>query len=116
MSENAQVHVINHPLVQHKLTLMRRTDTSTADFRRLLNEISLLLGYEVTRDLSLTQEEIDTPMTRMSAPVLEGKKIVLMPIMRAGLGFMDGILQLIPSARVGHVGLYRDPTTLQAVE
>ncbi len=116
MSEVTQVRVIDHPLVQHKLTLMRRTDTSTADFRRLLNEISLLLGYEVTRDLSVTQEEIETPMTKMSAPVLEGKKVVLMPIMRAGLGFMDGILQLIPSARVGHIGLYRDPTTLQAVE
>ena len=110
------VTVIDHPLVQHKLTLMRRKETHTAEFRRLLGEISLLLGYEVTRDMPLTKEEIETPLTRTLAPILDGKKVVLISILRAGSGILDGILQLIPSARVGHIGLYRDPETLQAVE
>ena len=108
--------IVEHPLIQHKLTLMRKKDTSTASFRRLLSEISLLLAYEVTRDLVLTQEEIETPLATMSSPMLEGKKVVIISILRAGSGILDGILQLIPSARVGHVGLYRDPKTLEAVE
>lgn len=112
----AQVTVIDHPLVQHKLTLMRRKETSTAGFRRLLSEISLLLGYEITRELPLTYEDIETPLVPMQAPILDGKKVVLVAILRAGLGFLDGILPLIPSARVAHMGLYRDPETLEAVE
>jgi uracil phosphoribosyltransferase len=112
----APVHVIAHPLVQHKLTLMRRKETPTAEFRRLLREISLLLAYEVTRDLPLTTEHIQTPIAPMDAPVLAGKKICVISILRAGNGILDGILDLIPSARVGHIGLYRDPTTLVPVE
>ena len=108
--------VVDHPLVKHKLTLMRRKDTSTASFRALLQEISLLLAYEATRDLKLTEESIETPMARMNAPVLEGKKLVLVAILRAGQGILDGMLQLVPSARIGHIGLYRDPKTLSAVE
>lgn len=108
--------VVDHPLVQHKLTLMRRKDESTAAFRRLLREISLLLGYEVTRDLALKYEEIETPLARMRAPVLAGKKLCLVSILRAGNGILDGMLDLMPSARVGHIGIYRDPTTLIAVE
>lgn len=112
----APVHVISHPLVQHKLTLMRRKETPTAEFRRLLREISTLLAYEVTRDLPLTTEHIETPVAPMDAPVLAGKKICVVSILRAGNGILDGILDLIPSARVGHIGLYRDPTTLVPVE
>ena len=112
----APVHVISHPLVQHKLTLMRRKETPTAEFRRLLREISTLLAYEVTRDLPLTTERIETPVAPMDAPVLAGKKICVVSILRAGNGILDGILDLIPSARVGHIGLYRDPTTLVPVE
>ena len=112
----SEVTVIDHPLVQHKLTLMREKDRSTVGFRRLLGEIAFLLGYEVTRDMPLTYEEIETPLTTMQAPVLDGKKVVLVSILRAGNGLLEGILQLIPSARVGHVGLYRDPETLAAVE
>ena len=108
--------VVDHPLVKHKLTQMRRKDTSTAEFRALLQEISLLLGYEATRDLKLTDEPIETPLARMDAPVLEGKKLVLIAILRAGQGILDGMLQLVPSARVGHIDLYRDPKTLLAVE
>ncbi|MBM7111969.1 uracil phosphoribosyltransferase [Archangium primigenium] len=108
--------VVDHPLVKHKLTQMRRKDTSTAEFRALLQEISLLLGYEATRDLKLTDESIETPLARMDAPVLEGKKLVLVGILRAGQGILDGMLQLVPSARIGHIGLYRDPKTLLAVE
>jgi uracil phosphoribosyltransferase len=108
--------LVDHPLVKHKLTLMRRKETSTATFRALLGEISLLLGYEALRDLRVTEEEIDTPLTKMKAPVLEGKKLVLVAILRAGQGIVDGLLQLVPSARQGHVGLYRDPKTLTAVE
>ena len=108
--------VVDHPLVQHKLTLMRRKNTSTAEFRELLKEISLLLAYEVTRDLKLTEVEIETPLARMWAPKLEGKKLALISILRAGNGLLEGMLDLIPSARVGHVGLYRDPETLEPVE
>ncbi|WP_394155283.1 uracil phosphoribosyltransferase [Loktanella salsilacus] len=107
---------VTHPLVQHKLTLMRRKDTSTAGFRQLLREISQLLAYEVTRNLPMTTERIETPMQAMDAPVLDGKKLVLVSILRAGNGLMDGILELIPSARVGFVGLYRDEETLQPVQ
>ncbi len=114
MSEN--VTVVDHPLVQHKLALMRRKETRTAEFRQLLREISLLLGYEVTRDLPLTTTEIETPITKMTAPRLKGKKMVLISILRAGNGLLDGMLDLVPSAQVGHVGLYRDPDTLVAVE
>lgn len=110
------VTVIDHPLVQHKLSLMRRKETPTAKFRQLLREISLLLGYEVTRDLPLESEEIETPLAKMQAPTLAGKKLVLISILRAGNGLLEGMLDLIPSARVGHVGLYRDPETLVAVE
>jgi uracil phosphoribosyltransferase len=108
--------VVEHPLVKHKLTLMRKADTSTASFRALLGEISLLLGYEATRDMKLRDEEIETPITKMTAPMLDGKKVVLVAILRAGLGIQEGMIKLLPSARVGHIGLYRDPKTLQAVE
>ena len=110
------VHVIEHPLVQHKLTLMREVGRSTKGFRQLLNEIGMLLCYEVTRDLPLEQIEIETPLTKMQAPMLAGKKLVFAPILRAGVGFLDGMLELVPSARVAHIGLYRDPKTLVAVE
>lgn len=109
-------HVVDHPLVKHKLTLMRKKDTSTASFRALLSEISLLLAYEATREFKLRDEEIETPLAKMHAPVLDGKKVVLISIMRAGQGILDGMLHLMPSARVGHIGLYRDPKTLAAVE
>lgn len=113
----SQVTVINHPLVQHKLTLMRQADTSTAKFRQLLKEVGLLLGYEVTRDLPLKYEEIKTPVAPMLAPILAPeKKMVVVSIMRAGMGFLDGILELMPSVRVGHIGLYRDPSTYVAIE
>jgi uracil phosphoribosyltransferase len=110
------VHVIDHPLVQHKLTLMRQKERSTSSFRRLLQEISMLLAYEVTRDMPVTLTDIETPLMAMKAPILDGKKIVLVSILRAGGGILDGMLQILPSARVGHVGLYRDHETLQAVE
>jgi uracil phosphoribosyltransferase len=108
--------IVRHPLVQHKLTLMRQKDTSTAGFRRLLREISLLLAYEVTRDLELTTTRIETPLCEMDAPILDGKKLALVSILRAGNGLLDGILELIPAARVGFIGLYRDPETLQPVQ
>lgn len=108
--------VVNHPLVLHKLTLMRDKDTSTASFRRLLREISLLLAYEVTRDLDLTTRRIETPICEMDAPILDGKKLALISILRAGNGLLDGILELIPAARVGFIGLYRDPATLKPVQ
>ncbi|HRK38922.1 MAG TPA: uracil phosphoribosyltransferase [Burkholderiaceae bacterium] len=111
-----QVHVINHPLVQHKLTLMRRKDTSTKSFRELVHEISAMLAYEITRDMPTHLIEIETPLETMMSPVIDGKKIVLASILRAGNGFLDGMLNVIPAARVGHIGLYRDPDTLQAVE
>jgi len=108
--------VVEHPLVQHKLTLMRETETSTKSFRQLLHEISHLLAYEVTRNLPMTTRRIETPLEPMDAPTIEGKKLALVSILRAGNGLLDGILDLIPNARVGFVGLYRDPETLQPVE
>jgi len=111
-----RVHVVDHPLVQHKLSLMRMRSTSTSAFRNLLAEISVLLAYEVTRDMPTHQVSVETPLARTSVPMLDGKKIVLISILRAGTGILDGILGLIPSARVGHIGLYRDPKTLTAVE
>lgn len=114
MSEH--LTVVKHPLVQHKLTLMREKDTSTASFRRLLREISLLLAYEITAELELTSKNIETPLCEMDAPILAGKKLALVSILRAGNGLLDGVLELIPAARVGFVGLYRDPETLQPVE
>ncbi len=108
--------VVAHPLVQHKLSLMRDRNTSTAEFRRLLREISLLLAYEATRELPLEASEIDTPLERGSFPLLAGKKLCLVSILRAGNGILDGMLDLLPSARVGHIGIYRDPRTLQAIE
>ncbi len=113
---NNSVTLIEHPLIQHKLTLMRQKGTSTAKFRQLLEEISMLLAYEVTRDLPLEKVSIETPFATMNAPVLLGKKLVLISIMRAGQGILDGMLKLMPSARVGHIGLYRDPRTLVPVE
>lgn len=108
--------VVDHPLVQHKLSLMRDRATPTAEFRRLLREISLLLAYEATRDLPLEPAEVDTPLERGSFPRLSGKKLCLVSILRAGNGILDGMLDLLPSARVGHIGIYREPRTLQAVE
>jgi uracil phosphoribosyltransferase len=113
---NVNLTVVDHPLVQHKLTLMRQTGTSTADFRRLLREISLLLAYEVTRDLPIELIDIETPVAPMRAPTLAGKKLCIISVLRAGNGILEGMLDLIPSARVGHIGLYRDPTTLEAIE
>ena len=114
MSEN--LTIVSHPLVQHKLTLMREKQTSTAVFRQLLREISQLLAYEVTRGLPMTTKVIETPMEQMDAPVLDGKKLALISILRAGNGLLDGVLELVPSARVGFVGLYRDEETLQPVQ
>ena len=114
MSEH--LTIVDHPLVQHKLTLMREKSTSTAVFRQLLREISQLLAYEVTRGLPMTTKSIETPMTRMDAPTLDGKKLALISILRAGNGLLDGVLELIPSARVGFVGLYRDEETLEPVQ
>jgi uracil phosphoribosyltransferase len=110
------VHVIDHPLVQHKLALMRRKTTSTANFRKLLNEIGSLMAYEVTRDVPTHEVEIETPLEVMKARMIDGKKLVFVPILRAGTGLLDGFLAVIPGARVGHVGLYRNPITLQPVE
>ena len=112
----ASVNVVSHPLVQHKLSLMRERDRSIKGFRELLNEIGMLLCYEVTRDLPLEMVDIETPMSAMKAPKIAGKKITFAPILRAGVGFLDGMLALLPSARVAHIGLYRDPNTLEAVE
>lgn len=110
------VTVVKHPLVQHKLSLIRDKARSTSSFRRLVREIAMLLAYEVTRELPMTTQSIETPLQRMDAPVIEGKKLVLAPILRAGLSLADGMLELIPSARVAHVGLYRDHDTLEAIE
>lgn len=110
------VTLVDHPLIQHKLTLMRDRHTTTKNFRELLNEIGMLICYEVTRDLPITTVEIETPLTRMTAPAIEGKKLVFAPILRAGTAFLDGMLNLVPSARVAHIGLYRDPDTLESVE
>jgi uracil phosphoribosyltransferase len=110
------VHLIDHPLVQHKLTLMRRKDASTNSFRQLLNEISTLMAYEVLRDMPMHEVEIETPLERMTGKVIDGKKLVFVSILRAGTGILDGMLAVVPGARVGHIGLYRDPKTLVAVE
>jgi uracil phosphoribosyltransferase len=112
----SQVHVIEHPLVQHKLSLMRKKEASTNSFRRLLGELSSLMAYEVTRDMPMQEVEIDTPLERMKARVIDGKKLVFVSILRAGSGILDGMLTVVPGARVGHIGLYRDPKTLVAVE
>jgi uracil phosphoribosyltransferase len=111
-----QVHLVNHPLVQHKLSLMRRKDASTNSFRTLLNEISMLMAYEVTRDMPMQDVEIETPLETMTAKMIDGKKLVFVSILRAGNGILDGVLTVVPGARVGHIGLYRDPNTLQPVE
>jgi len=110
------VHHITHPLIQHKLTLMREKTRSTNSFRRLLGEISMLMAYEVTRDMATQMIEIETPLERMQSPVIDGKKTVFVSIMRAGAGFLDGMLNVVPGARIGHIGLYRDPKTLVAIE
>jgi uracil phosphoribosyltransferase len=108
--------VVDHPLVLHKLSLMRDKNTPSAVFRQLLREISLLLAYEVTRDLPMTTQKIETPLTEMDAPILKGKKLVIVSILRAGSGLLEGMLDLLPSARIGHIGLYRDPVTLKPIE
>ena len=112
----SNVHLINHPLVQHKLTLMRRKDASTNTFRTLLNELSSLMAYEVTRNMPLQDVQIETPLETMTGKMIDGKKLVFVSILRAGNGILEGMLNVVPGARVGHVGLYRDPATLQAVE
>ena len=112
----SKVHVIDHPLVQHKVSLMRDKETGPKEFRELLNEISMLMAYEVTRDLPLREIEIETPICRAQTKVIAGKKLAIVPILRAGLGMVDGIMSLVPSAKVGHIGLYRDPNTLEPVE
>lgn len=111
-----RVHLVSHPLVQHKLTLMRQKERSTNSFRRLLHEISMLMAYEVTRDMPTQLIDIETPLRPMRSPVIEGRKTVFVVVMRAGSGFLDGMLEVVPGARVGHVGLYRDPKTMVAVE
>jgi uracil phosphoribosyltransferase len=113
---NKNVYVVNHPMVQHKLTLMRDKCTSSSSFRALLNEISTLMAYEVTRDLAMQDIEIETPLEKMTGKVIDGKKLVFVSILRAGNGILDGMLAVVPNARVGHIGLYRDPKTLEAVE
>ena len=112
----SKVTIVDHPLIQHKLTLMRQKDCGTKDFRELLEEISMLMGYEVTRTLPLKEIEIETPIARCKARVISGKKLAVVPILRAGLGMVDGIVNLVPTAKVGHIGLYRDPETHQPVE
>ncbi len=112
----SKVHLVDHPLVQHKLSLMRRKDASTNSFRRLLNELSMLMAYEVTRDMPMQDIEIETPLETMTTKVIDGKKLVLVSILRAGNGILEGMLTVVPGARVGHIGLYRDPKTLTAVE
>ena len=112
----SKVIVTDHPLIQHKLTLMRKTTTGSKDFRQLLTEISMLMGYEVTRNLPLEDTEIETPIVKTKSKVISGKKLGIVPILRAGLGMVEGFVTLVPSARVGHVGLYRDPETLKPVE
>ena len=113
MSEN--LHIIDHPLIRHKLTIMRRKETGSKDFRQLLNEISLLMGYEVTRDIPLHDLEIETPLCKTVAQEIDGKKLAIVPILRAGLGMVDGLLNLLPVAKVGHIGLYRDPVSHKPV-
>jgi len=116
MSEEMKVTVIKHPLVQHKLTLMRQKETGTKDFRELLEEIAMLMTYEITRDFPLKEVEIETPVAKCRSKVLAGKKVGVVPILRAGLGMLSGVLNMVPAARVGHIGLYRDPETLKPVE
>ena len=111
-----KVHILNHPLIQHKLSIMRDKNTGTKEFRELLDEISMLMVYEVTRDLPTEEVEVETPITKMHTRMLSGMPIGVVPILRAGLGMVDGIMQLMPNAKVGHIGLYRDPDTLQPVE
>ena len=108
--------VISHPLIQHKLSILRREDTSTKDFRELVNEIAMLMGYEVSRDLPLEEVEIQTPITKTTQNQLSGKKLAIVPILRAGIGMVDGLLSLVPAAKVGHIGMYRDEETLEPVE
>lgn len=112
----SKVHVFDHPLIQHKLSYIRDARTGTKEFRELVDEVGMLMAYEVTRDLELQDVEIQTPVTKMTAKCLAGKKLAIVPILRAGLGMTDGVLSLVPAARVGHIGLYRDPETLEAVE
>ncbi len=113
---NEKVTITNHPLIQHKLTIMRKTSTSSSEFRALVSEIATLMCYEATRDLPLKEVEIETPICKTNKNILAGKKLAFVPILRAGLGMVDGVLKLVPSARVGHIGLYRDPETLKPVE
>ena len=115
-SDIKSLHLVDHPLIQHKLTIMRRKETGTKEFRELLSEIAMLMAYEITRDFPLRDVEIETPVAHCRAQMLEGKKLGIVPILRAGLGMLDGILTLVPAARVGHIGLYRDPETLAPVE
>ncbi|MEG2135672.1 MAG: uracil phosphoribosyltransferase, partial [Clostridia bacterium] len=112
----SKVFEIHHPLIQHKLSLMRDKDTGTKDFRELLSEIAMLMAYEVTRDLQLKEVEVETPICKCKTKVLSGKKLAIVPILRAGLGMVDGVMNLVPAAKVGHIGLYRDPATLEPVE
>jgi uracil phosphoribosyltransferase len=114
--QSKNVHVIDHPLVQHKLSLMRNKEASTNSFRRLLNELSMLMAYEVTRDVAMQEIEVETPLEKTRTRVIDGKKLVFVSILRAGTGILDGMLSVVPGARVGHIGLYRDPKTLMAVE
>jgi uracil phosphoribosyltransferase len=114
--QSNNVHVIDHPLVQHKLSLMRNKEASTNSFRRLLNELSMLMAYEVTRDVPMQDVEMETPLEKTTVKVIDGKKLVFVSILRAGTGILDGMLSVVPGARVGHIGLYRDPKTLMAVE
>ncbi len=116
MAEPMNVHVIDHPLIQHKLTIMRMKETGTKDFRELLEEISMLMAYEITRDFPLKDVEIETPICKCKEKMLAGKKVGVVPILRAGLGMLNGVVNMIPAARVGHVGMYRDPKTLKPVE
>ena len=111
-----QLHIIDHPLIQHKLSYMRKKETGSKDFRELLNEIAMLMGYEITRDLPLEEIEIETPICPMKTKIISGKKLAVVPILRAGLGMVDGLLELVPVAKVGHIGLYRDPVTHKPVE
>ena len=116
LSAFPNLHLVDHPLVQHKLTLMRKKEASTNSFRRLLNELAMLMAYEVTRDMPTQAVEIETPLETMTGTMIDGKKLVLVSILRAGTGILDGMLTVVPGARVGHIGLYRDPKTLQAIE
>lgn len=116
MTSTPEVHHIQHPLIQHKLTLMRNREASTSSFRRLLNELSALMAYEITRDMPMQEIEVETPLEKTTGKVIDGKKLALISILRAGNGLLDGMLSVVPGARVGHVGLYRDPKTLQAIE